>query len=87
MCAKLSVIHEKFKFLRFYLAKFAASFGGFLVPLVGFFVIFFCSPTLLVTFGNKFLMAALIRALRTFAQATIGMIAVGSAFADSLLLR
>lgn len=31
---------------------------------------------------KEFLIAALIRALRTFAQAAIGMIAVGSAFAD-----
>ena len=31
---------------------------------------------------KEFLMAAMIRALRTFAQAAIGMIAVGSAFSD-----
>ena len=31
---------------------------------------------------KEFLIAAMIRALRTFAQAAIGMIAVGSAFAD-----
>ena len=31
---------------------------------------------------KEFMIAALIRALRTFAQAAIGMIAVGSAFAD-----
>lgn len=31
---------------------------------------------------KEFLTAAMIRALRTFAQAAIGMIAVGSAFSD-----
>ena len=31
---------------------------------------------------KEFLMAAMIRALRTFAQAAIGMIAVGSAFSE-----
>ena len=56
MIEHLSFIElEKFKFLRLYLAKFAALRGGFLVPSIGFDIILFYSATLFVTSGDLFL--------------------------------
>ena len=49
--AKLFIELEKFKFLRLYLAKFAALRGGFLVPLVGSYMVFVYSATFLVALG------------------------------------